>query len=277
MDIQEYIQSGIIESYVLGLASEEEAAELLSLSLVHPPIKKALEETELAFEKNALDNAIAPDAIVKQNLLATLQHEFVPEKAVHVAAASAPLPQAPQIRSIEPAATRWKYIAAAAAVLLVVSATLNYYYYHSYHQASEKYEALLSEKTMLEASVNVYKTRLQEASDARELMANPAMAVVKMPGVAGKENSHATVYWNTQSKEVYLLTAQLPAAPAGKQYQLWAIVDGKPVDAGVLENCNSSLCKMKTIPSAQAFAITLEQNGGSPTPTLTALYVMGKV
>lgn len=276
MDIQEYIQSGIIESYVLGLASEEEAAELLSLSLSHLPVKKALEETELAFEKNALDNASAPDAILKQNLLATLQHEFAPEKAVVASTAAASVQEIP-LFTPQPAATRWKYMAAAAAILLVVSASLNYYYYHSYHQASEKYEALLSEKTMLEASVNVYKTRLQEASDARELMANPAMAVVKMPGVAGKENSRATVYWNTQSKEVYLLTAQLPAAPVGKQYQLWAIVDGKPVDAGVLENGNGSLCKMKTIASAQAFAITLEQNGGSPTPTLTALYVMGKV
>jgi len=33
--------------------------------------------------------------------------------------------------------------------------------------------------------------------------------------------------------------------------------------------------KMKNIPSAQAFAITLEPTGGSPTPTMP-IYVMGK-
>ena len=55
--------------------------------------------------------------------------------------------------------------------------------------------------------------------------------------------------------------------PTGKQYQLWAIVDGKPVDAGVINNC-IGLCKMKKIDHAEAFAITLEKEGGSPTPTL---------
>jgi anti-sigma-K factor RskA len=37
------------------------------------------------------------------------------------------------------------------------------------------------------------------------------------------------------------------------------------------------LIPMKNIPKAEAFAITLEKAGGSPTPTLTAMYVMGKV
>ena len=61
-----------------------------------------------------------------------------------------------------------------------------------------------------------------------------------------------------------------------KQYQLWEIVNGKTVDAGMLDNC-TGLCKLKNIPSAQAFAITLENKGGSPTPTMSALYVMGAV
>jgi anti-sigma-K factor RskA len=64
--------------------------------------------------------------------------------------------------------------------------------------------------------------------------------------------------------------------PPGKQYQLWAIVDGKPVDAGMVGDCEG-LCKMKVINRAEAFAITLEKEGGSSAPTLTAMYVMGKV
>ena len=64
--------------------------------------------------------------------------------------------------------------------------------------------------------------------------------------------------------------------PSGKQYQLWAIVDGKPVDAGLITDC-IGLCKMKRIDRAQAFAITLEKAGGSPTPTLTEMYVFGKI
>jgi len=35
--------------------------------------------------------------------------------------------------------------------------------------------------------------------------------------------------------------------------------------------------KMKNIAKAQAFAITLEKKGGSLSPNLQALYVLGKV
>jgi len=74
----------------------------------------------------------------------------------------------------------------------------------------------------------------------------------------------------------HLLANKLPQAPSGKQYQLWALVDGKPVDAGMIGDCNG-LCRLKNIPRAQAFAITLEREGGSPTPTMDQMYVLGKV
>jgi anti-sigma-K factor RskA len=87
----------------------------------------------------------------------------------------------------------------------------------------------------------------------------------------------ATLFWDTKTKDVYIMPNKLPKVEDDKQYQLWALVDGKPVDAGVLDPRCGSVCKMKNIPAAQAFAITLEKAGGSPTPTLSAMYVMGKV
>jgi anti-sigma-K factor RskA len=101
-----------------------------------------------------------------------------------------------------------------------------------------------------------------------------------MPGVATSPapKSLATVYWNTESKEVYLLLNRLPAPVSNKQYQLWAIVNGHPVDAGIIEmESGVFFVKLKTIPKAEAFAITLEKKGGSSTPTMEAMYVMGKV
>ncbi len=68
----------------------------------------------------------------------------------------------------------------------------------------------------------------------------------------------------------------LPTPPTDKQYQLWALVDGKPVDAGMITDLED-LQAMKEMPEAQAFAITLEPKGGSVNPTLEQLYVIGNV
>jgi anti-sigma-K factor RskA len=87
-----------------------------------------------------------------------------------------------------------------------------------------------------------------------------------------------TVYWNTDSKDVYLLINNLPKPQSDKQYQLWAIVDGKPVDAGIFDIIEGApFIKLKNIARADAFAITLEKRGGSETPSMDAMYVMGKV
>jgi anti-sigma-K factor RskA len=56
------------------------------------------------------------------------------------------------------------------------------------------------------------------------------------------------------------------------------MVDGKPVDAGMLDmDKGQMVVKMKNTPVAQAFAITLEKKGGSPTPDMNAMYVMGTI
>ncbi|RFM29883.1 anti-sigma factor [Deminuibacter soli] len=275
MDTQAYIQSGIIESYVLGLATAEEAAELQQLCAQYPEIKAAVEAFELELEQQAMNDAIAPDAAVKTALMATLFNEEQQQAIVQPIGTGAPvIPMHPVYPSHH---KTWQTIAAAAILLFVVSAGFNIYYYNHYQSARNEYQALLQERNNLQASNDTYKAKFNEAASSLRMMGDTAMHAVKMNGLPGKEGSYATVYWNKQNNDVYLLANNLPQTPAGHQYQLWAIVNGQPVDAGMISDCAGALCKMKTIANAQAFAITLEKEGGSPTPTLTAMLVMGKV
>lgn len=46
MDIRAYIESGVIESYVLGIADAEDLAELQRLRLEYPEIAAAIREQE---------------------------------------------------------------------------------------------------------------------------------------------------------------------------------------------------------------------------------------
>lgn len=60
MDIKEYIESGILEAYIFGSASEAEVDELLKLKVKHAQVKDALEELEANLEHIAQHTAIAP-------------------------------------------------------------------------------------------------------------------------------------------------------------------------------------------------------------------------
>ena len=264
MDTKAYIESGVIESYVLGMADAQEAAELEQLSRQYPDIRQAIDAFELALEKTALAAASPAPAHVKMQLFAALAGEFREEKET---ARVIPLSRT----------SAWaKYVAAASIILLVASAALNVYFYGQFRSSATAYQALLIEKNSVLAENQNTQAKVLDLYQSMQMMSDPGFIKVSMPGIKGKENSLATVFWDSKSKDVYLLPNKLPQVAAGKQYQLWAIVDNKPVDAGVIGAC-AGLCKMKNIPRATMFAITLEKAGGSPTPSLDQMYVAGKV
>lgn len=276
MDIKEYIQSGIIESYVMGVASDAETAELEMLAQQHPEIMQAVDSFAILLEKQAKENSIMPPAGLKSKLFAALENEFAPEIS------EAPKATSPVINTTEPVSISqkekpiWKYLAAASIILFVASGFLNLYLYNNYSSVNNKYQALLIDKTNLQANNDTYQTKIKNYQNSFVILQNPDVKEIKMPGVAGKEGNLATVYWNAKTKEVFLYNNNMAQTPEGKQYQLWAIVNGTPVDAGLIGTCDG-LCTMKNIDNPQAFAVTLEKEGGSTTPTLTAMFVLGKV
>ena len=276
MNVQEYILSGIVESYVLGLANDEERLEFERMCSTYSQVDAAREAFELALEKQALEQAIVPPAALKNRIFSTIGIDATngDSKESNFVESVIP-PQTPLVKM------RWaQYIAAASLVLLVTSTALNFYFFREYKKYSYKYDELIASQSQMANANKVLQTKLQDYESAMNMINSPQMAVIKMAAVPTSPNPTglATIYWDTKSKDVYLLVNSLPQPTPDKQYQLWAIVDGKPVDAGVFDiNEGLSFAKMKNIPKAQAFAVTLERHGGAESPTMQAMYVLGKV
>ncbi|MFI5124189.1 MAG: anti-sigma factor domain-containing protein [Chitinophagales bacterium] len=272
MNIREYILSGIIESYVLGLTSLEEGLEFERICAAHPEVRAARDAFEKQVEDQLQMQGVAPPRELKSRIFSQIGMEQTQVK---------PEPGIPLNRPVLIRQSGFpRFVAAASLILLLGSILLNLYLLSQYKHSIAQYKELLVSQEQLTNANQSMNTKLETYESAISLMKNPRMTIVKMPGVptSPAPSSMATVYWNTNSREVYLLINQLPKPVTGMQYQLWAIVDGKPVDAGVFDLAEGpQLMKLKTIPNAQAFAITLEKQGGSETPTMAAMYVMGKV
>lgn len=260
MDIQEYIKSGIIESYVLGMADAEEAAELEHMRALHPEVNAALLEFEQELELLAQKNAVPVEGAVKQQVFKALN---LPEQPVpgtkrsHLVAFS-------------------KSLVAAAAVLLIVSVGYNIYAYQKVKVLERENRDLALQRTELYAKNQTLQTRTEALGSSLQFFSDPASLKIALMGIKETATTKAVVVWNKKSKEVRLSLQGLPAPPPDRQYQLWALVNGTPVDAGVIGDC-ATVCILKNVENAQAFAITLEKAGGSPTPSLDQLQAMGKV
>jgi anti-sigma-K factor RskA len=289
VNIQEYISSGIIESYVLGLANPEERKEFERLAAEYPELREARDAFESSLENNIQPGTISPPAHIKSKILSQIEmdkHETAPSFSGGGTTVP-PVIAGSDDRSGDISLSRMgvrkdfsRILAAAAVILLLMSTALNFYFFNRYREYNEKYQALIASQTELASHNQILEARLLEYERTMDMMKDPAMYIVKMPAVPNAPDpaSATTVYWDTRTKDVYLAINRLPKPDQNQQYQLWAIVDGKPVDAGIFDlKDGAGMTKMKNIQKAEAFAITLEKRGGSAVPSLDRLYVMGKV
>jgi anti-sigma-K factor RskA len=270
VNVQEYILSGIVESYVLGLVSPEESAEFERMCAAHSEVRAARNAFELQLEATLQQQKLEPPRELKSMVFSKIGMEKDTQTN------STPMRKP----ALVPRVGFAKYVAAASLLLLAGSVALNFYLLAEYKKSIVRNNELIAAQTQVASANQVLSTKLQTYENAMSLMKNPLMAIIKMPALptSPSPSSLATVYWNTESKDVYLLINKLPVPVSDKQYQLWAIVDGKPVDAGIFDLQEGlSFLKLKTIPKAEAFAITLEKKGGSSTPDMNAMYVMGRV
>jgi anti-sigma-K factor RskA len=258
---QEYISSGILEIYVLGHATEEEAKEVQEMMTAWPEVRREVEAIEASLMQHAELQVNEPPSELREKFIA------------------AATGNAPRIVNMTTVDTRtssfYKYAAAAAIVLFIISAATNFYLFRELGEANNRIADLDLEKEQIAAAFQVEKANYESKLT---MISSPESKTVILKGTPASPSSLATVFWNKDSREVYIKINDLPAPPAGKQYQLWALDDGKPVDAGVFEmNDTSWMHKMKDIVDAQAFAVTLETAGGSPVPTLTSMYLLGSL
>jgi len=113
-----------------------------------------------------------------------------------------------------------------------------------------------------------------------EVLQDASFKFLKLNGTANTPQSQVTVAWSPAKKKVWIdmRSLKMPANDAGHQYQLWALIGKKPVDLGVFDKTADStdMKEMKSTAYADAFAVTLEPRGGSASPTMDKMMVIGK-
>ena len=257
MNRKEIIESGILESYALGIASDEERRQVELLLSTDETLREELNKIEEALFKYASSHAVMPPDKVKENLFEKLDFK------------------SPVILEPKKNNNAWYYAIAASVALLIVSAALNYSLINKLKESDSKNNQMTVQMNDIKThSTEMEKNHQKEIAD----LSSQLNRKIILKGVDKFPPGSVTVYWNEKTNEVTLFVNNLPRPPTGKQYQLWALKDGKPIDAGMIDSFSDTLLqKMKEINGAQAFAITLEKEGGVPSPTLSEMYVMGNM
>jgi hypothetical protein len=167
----------------------------------------------------------------------------------------------------------YKYAFAACLALLLASAVALYNLYSRLNDTNTQLSAMQAQNQHFSNTVSAKDNELN-------LLRDTSFKLIHLKGTAKSPNSVMTVAFSPTKQKVVIDMEglKLPANDQNHQYQLWALVGGKPVDLGVFDATadSSGFKNMKAIASADAFAVTLEPRGGSTSPTLSEMVVLGK-
>ncbi|MBP8755290.1 MAG: anti-sigma factor [Chitinophagales bacterium] len=269
MDINAYINSGIIESYVLGLLDAEACNEVEQLALQYPEIRKEINEIQQSLESYAEVNRMEPRKELMDEIWNKMNSSVPVEKPVVIPPPSNTIVK--KLISIQP------YLAAAILILLLTSFIINIYLSNELKHTRNLISELNNTNLRIAERLETQKASFDAMEQQFAFVISPDTRTIRLNGLPAHQEAAAYIYWNTQNAEVFIASSGLPKLSANTQYQLWAIVDGTPVSAGLLADNQGTLQKMDSFKNVQAFAITIEPKGGSKTPTLESMVVLGSV
>ncbi|MBI3239492.1 MAG: anti-sigma factor [Flavobacteriia bacterium] len=281
VDVKEYIASGILESVVLGFASEQEMREVSCLSHIYPEIKAELESIEQAFEKMAVEGAVEPSVELKATIIEKIsQTEQLPVQTPNETLNNTEEPakiiqmNAPSADSPNP----WKWMVAASLLLLLGVGSLWIIATNRSNDLSNQVADLQQQKKVDEQVLTAMQLEQDHLQSVQSMVVDHDMRKVILMGTPKDPKACVHFMWSNSSNKGIMVAECITDPPTDMQYQLWAIADGKPVSLGLFDHeevMNTTDPFDINMDNVSAFAITLEKKGGVASPTMEYSVVMG--
>jgi anti-sigma-K factor RskA len=260
VDIKAYIASGILEQYAFDLLSPTERSEVEANLQQYPELVEELRQVEYAIEKYLSLYQAQPSPDFKQRLNESLEN-VTPD----------PRPAPSSLPKND--STNW-WLTGLAVIALAAAAWL----FFDNQQKDRSYQQLATEYQNLQLDCDETTETNRGLLSLLQTIRQSGNSLIQMRGTDKDTTAFASIIYNAETKKSYLDIINLATPAADKQYQLWAIVDGTPVDMGVFDvnvDTSKTLQEVPFIENVQAFAVTLEPRGGSVSPTLEEMVVIG--
>jgi len=258
MDKEQFLASGLLEQYVLGLTSTQETAQVERWLRQHPELKEEVSAMHDALEKYSLAQGITPPPHLKSKILNKIDSEK-PENLLQVE------PNTPSAKLNRRSWTRFIWLAVATIAFLFTLLRNN----TLEHKLRDVQKDLVATKAICE----------EEAQRFQVFIQHPATQKLVINGVDRAPDLAVVVYWNPVEKLAFLDTSTLPASPeADKQFQIWADVEGEMINLGLLKQAlQDTLLPIAFLEEAESLNITLEPQGGSPHPHVEDLFASSPI
>ncbi len=239
--IKIFLDSDLLEKYLLGSTSDQENLQVERYIAMHPEVRETYAELQDNLEAFAKMHALKTPEGLKEKILARIKSENVGRRRF------------------------FRYaIAASFATLLFAGAS--YFFWEQNQNLQQENAIVTNQIKVLEADM---REQLEDVRNQFIVLQNPQTKRYHVKGNTKARELKAVAYINPVKKLSYINVSKLPNLPENQCFQMWAEVNGKMLNLGVIEEA-SDKDKLLALPYAdQAVGyITIEPKGGNETPTV---------
>lgn len=260
MNKDKFLQTGLLEQYILGLTDEEETAVVKRYAEEFPEVQQEIEQMREAMDEYARQYAVMPPEELKSRVMEGVK------RAAQRSDGKSSRPGPSQ------SGTNWWGMALMVALLIS-----SFVFYNGKATAERDLEMLESRYIVLQEECENEKTRLRQEQQLYAMLNHEATLPIRLAGNLSEPQAFAVAYVNGLEKLAYINIGNLPELPSGETYQLWADVEGEMINMGVLDAQSKSLQPVTFIDHAESLNITIEPSGGSKEPNVKRLVANGEV
>jgi len=246
--VHTFLESGLLDKYLIGDTNAIENAEVEAYIATYPEVKEEYDILQDHLELVAKTQAIIPASNTLDSIL-----EAIDEK---------PVVQLHTPRKVP----FWFSIAASIATL--VFAGSSYLLYNQNQSLLNENNTIADEIFDLRDDINSNNDKLDDVMRQFMKLNNPETEKYVLRGNDRAKDLKTVAYINPVEKSSLIDVVALPELSEEQCYQMWAKLQDKMVNLGILDISDRKLKSVPYIEDALSLSITIEPKGGNKNASL---------
>tara|TARA_R110002049_G_scaffold13497_6_gene58338 strand:+ start:10384 stop:11148 length:765 start_codon:yes stop_codon:yes gene_type:complete len=239
--IKQFLETDLLEKYLLDTTSKEEALQVERYIAMYPEVSATYDELQDNLEVFAKLHALETPDGLKNKIINKVKAEKKVQSKFH------------------------KYIAIACSIAFLFAAA-SFFFWNQNKSLKEENTIVNSKMKSIEDNM---KQQLEDVRNQFIVLNNPKTKKYTVQGNKKAKELKAVAYINPIKKLSYINVRNIPNLPENQCLQMWAEVDGKMINIGIINEI-SDKDKLMALPFGENAVgyITIEPKGGNESPTV---------
>lgn len=244
-ELQLFMQSGLLDKYVLGTATLDENLEVESYLAEFPEVVNAYEQLQDNLEILAKAQSVEAPKFILDSVLKEIKKEEVPV-----------------IKMSAPVHSRTPWYSIAASIAALIFAGMSFVLFEQNADLNRENQVVVDEIFDLRSDIENNNRKLENVMLQFKNLNNPETEKYVLRGNSRAKNLKTVAYINAVDKTSMIDVVSLPTLPENQTYQIWAELQDRMVNLGILDEAERSLKTIPYMENALGLSITIEPKSG---------------